>query len=68
MHFSERVLARTGSRPENLQIGSIYDVLCGHIVDHHEDTNTFVVFVGDPEVDEDGQEWWDMDAARLVFL
>ena len=68
MNFSERVLAWTGSRPENLQIGNSDDVLCGHIVAHDPETNTFAVFVGYPDVDEDGRQWWPLDAARLIRL
>jgi hypothetical protein len=68
MTFIERTLAWTGSRPENLPLGSANDVLCGHIVAYDEPTNTFVVFVGYPEVDDDGQQWWDLDDARIIRL
>lgn len=71
--FGERVLARTGLHLHEVPVSTDpeRDVLCGHIVAHDPETNTFVVFVGPPhERDETtGEEWWEpREAARVAVL
>jgi hypothetical protein len=71
--FGERVRERTGMTLHEIPASTDpeRDVLCGHIVAHDPDTNTFVVFVGHPhERDEaTGQEWWEpREAARVAVL
>lgn len=69
--FHERVLARTGMALSEVPEGTPEDVAGGHIVAHDPETNTFVVFVGsrEGEDEETGQEWWNPSvAARRVTL
>ena len=69
--FSERVHACTGMALHEVPEGTPSDVVGGHIVAHDPETNTFVVFVGWPEHEDEetGQEWWNPSvAARRVTL
>lgn len=71
--FGERVRERTGLHLHEIPVSTDpeRDVLCGHIVAHDPETNTFVVFVGPPhERDEaTGEEWWEpREAARVAVL
>jgi hypothetical protein len=52
----ERLLARTGLRLEEIAEGEEGDLIGGHIV--WRDGDTWVVYIGYPDVDEDGRETW----------
>lgn len=68
--FEARVLARTGLNLADIPLGDEGDLLGGHIVAHDAGTNTFVVFVGWPEhEDETGTPFWEpTTATRKVTL
>lgn len=69
--FSERVAARTGMALSEVPEGTPEDVVGGHIVAHDPETNTFVVFVGWPEHEDEetGTPVWNPSvAARRVTL
>jgi hypothetical protein len=68
--FEARVLARTGRNLAEIPLGDENDLLGGHIVAHDAGTNTFVVFVGWPEhEDETGTPFWEpTTATRKVTL
>jgi len=68
--FEARVLARTGLALADIPLGDGNDLLGGHIVAHDAGTNTFVVFVGWPEhEDETGTPFWEpATATRKVTL
>ena len=68
--FEARVLARTGIALADIPLGDENDLLGGHIVAHDAGTNTFVVFVGWPEhEDETGTPFWEpTTATRKVTL
>lgn len=67
-NFAFRCRAYTGRDPSELPVGTPDDVLNGHIVAYDPETNTFVVFVGWPDVDWGNNETWPPDAARIVTL
>ena len=67
--FEARVLERTGTSLADIREGDENDVVGGHIVAHDPDTNTFVVFVGHPEGQDEGRDFWNPAvAARKVHL
>ena len=67
--FEARVLERTGLPLVAIREGDENDLFCGPIIAHDHETNTFVVFVGHPEGQDEGRDFWNPAvAARKVHL
>jgi hypothetical protein len=68
--FRAFVLERTGSRLEDIFPAGPSELCSAHIVAKDGETNTYVVFVGYPEGEDEetGQEFWPASALRKITV
>jgi hypothetical protein len=69
-NFAARVLERTGRNLEDIFPAGPGALCAAHIVAKDEETNTYVVFVGYPEGEDEetGQEFWPASALRKITV
>jgi hypothetical protein len=66
--WAGKVYAHTGRRVSDILAGDQEALQGGHVAAHDQESGTYLVFVGYPDVDADGVETWPVSAARLVAL